>query len=400
MKRKLLLAVIYLITASYFFIITVVVVRSSYINETNLIYQTNIASGIDGLFLYFTNNGFQIPPLPFFVNLVFRSSHLSVVVFSTTMALFLLNLVRRAKNSDKVRFFFILIFGLLFFFYLPLLFVFTQNLQLVLLILIITLSNFFLIRFFRERKIYDIYYFGLLYGSSYWVYFETIFLLPLYALIIFVCSPKKNVDYKMSLVLVAFLPLLFSFLSWAYLSWLYTGNAVYNLTSSPLILGPNPVVSLDSLPVKLGQLFIRSLSFALPYYILLPYLISKKNFFRSPQLYIFFVPLLFILTRIIATGVLPAYHEYSFLLITVPLLLHFQEKPKFALTFILPFTLLATLIIGNSAFFSSSNPDEYHFSRILTRRIRVVETSFMQRFEDNTYETTNPLFRYAHISTD
>lgn len=369
MKNRFLLAVIYLVTFSYFFFMTIMVLRSGYINETNLTYQAIVASGIDGLFQYFTNTSFQIPPLPFFFNLVFRNPYLSAVIISTTTVLFLLNLVKNTLNSDKVRLFFVFIFGMLFFFGLPLLFVFTQNLQFVLLIFFITLSNYFLIRFVRDRNIYDIYYFGLLYGSSYLIYFETIFLLPLYGLIIFICFPKRNIDYKMSLALVAFLPLLFFFLSWAYLSWLYTGNAVYNLTSSPLLVNPNQEIMPHSLPFMLGHFFHRSLSIALPFYILLPYLAINNHFFRSPQFYIFFVPLLFFLTRIISTGAVPAYHEYSLLLITVPLLLHFQEKPKYALNLILPVALVVALIIGNNAFYSSSNPDEYHFSRILTRQI-------------------------------
>lgn len=335
-------------------------------SQANLFYLSRLTLELETPFFHFLDLDPNRPPLPYFIALLFRSPYAASAVLGALLALFYYRLAVAAKKETLSQF-----LSLLFFlFYLPLIYVFSQNLQFALYTFLFVISNFCLIRFLKKKSVNDFYFFALLYGLSYFTLYEAIFLLPLYLLILLVCTRGTNIHYRLSLLLIAFLPMLFVFLSWTYLSWLFTGSADFFVESG---FGQEPMGIVDQaehLWFLLGRSLSDSFKYSFVFYLLAPFLFLEKRFLQSPLPYIYFSPLLLLFVLAITTGNVPAQHELIVLPLMIPVVFFFFEREKYLLKTFLPLALVVLLITGNYAFVTSGDAQETAFARAVTMQER------------------------------
>lgn len=383
MAKNSLLIILFLLLLSYYTFVSLELLQSNYHAPGYLFYESKLTLERETSFFNFGSIDFGHPPLPYILTLLVQNPLLAATATGAALALFTLWVITQAKNKGTSH----LVYFLFLFFSLPLLFLFTQELELLIYFFLFTLSNFFLARYLREEGIYDIFYFGLLYGLSYYVFFETLFLLPLYIFIIFFCTPHR-LEKKFSLGLVAFLPLIFMVFSWSYLTWMYTGNWSFFTNTNPTYYRFLSIIPSTYSFQTLSNIISRSLLIALVYYAILPFLFFRKKFFHSPLLYIYFSPLLFLIIKSVSLGIAPAYHEYLLLIFIIPTVIYFLPGRKDILKIIFPIALTLTLVSGNIAFYTQENIGEKTFSQLLTGQQEKIATSPYQEISTILNKTT------------
>jgi len=382
------LATAMLLLTGYYILLTNQTIKSGLQNPENLYYLSKLMLEINTPYFYFLDFNSYQPPLPYFAALLFRNPYAANIAVGIFFALFVFWL------TIKKRYILTLIFLLFsyFFLYLPLLYLFTSKLQMGLYFFLFCLCNFFLIRFIKNRKIYDIFYFGLLYGLSYFTLYEAIYLVPLYFLIIFITTPDIKLDHKLSLILVAFMPIVFMFLSWSYLCWLFTGQARIVVSSTPYYLRFMVYLPTSLLRDNLIDIFLSSFKFTFIYYAFLPMLFLQKDFWRSPLTYFYLSPLFLLLLKTISWGTAPEFYEYTIFILIIPVVFYFFDfnidTTKATAKTIIPLIFAIFLIIGNIAFYNYASREENQFARVIARQELHVEERYYKEIADLLNETS------------
>lgn len=377
-----------LLLTGYYILLTNQTIQSGLQNPENLYYLSKLMLELNTPYFYFLDFNSYQPPLPYFAALLFRNPYAANIAVGIFFALFVFWLTNNRRYVETIIF---LIFSY-FFLYMPLLYLFTSKLQMALYFFFFCLSNFFLIRFMEKRKIYDIFYFGLLYGLSYFILYEAIYLLPFYFLIIFITMPDIKLDHKLSLILVAFMPILFMFLSWSYLCWLFTGQARLVISSTPYYLRFMVYLPTTLLKDNLISIFLSSFKFTFIYYAFMPLLFLQKDFWRSPLLYFYLSPLFLLLLKTISWGTTPEFYEYTILILIIPVVFYFYDfnidTSIVTIKTIVPLISAIFLIIGNIAFYNYASSEENHFARVIARQELYIEERYYKEVADLLNETS------------
>ncbi len=366
------LAILLILLLIYYLFLMTQTIKTGSQTPENLYYLSKLMLELNTPYFYFVDFNTNQPPLPYFAALLFRNPYAATIATGVFFALFVYWLMRSRKYVEA----FVFIIFSFFFLYMPLLYLFTSKLQIALYFFLFSVSNFFIVRFLKNRKTYDIFYFGLLYGLSYFVLYEAFYLLPIYLLVIFICTPDAKIDQKMSLALVAFMPVIFMLLSWSYLCWIFTGRVALIAGSTPIYLRFMVYTPFLTIMDNLSDIFINSFKYTFVFYALLPLLFFEKGFWRSPLIYIYMSPLFLLMIKTISWGAAPEFYEYTILILIIPVVFYFYDIKRSGTKNLLIVLLVAFLIIGNIAFFNFAGDHENQFARALSRQQVVIEPSY------------------------
>jgi len=255
------------------------------------------------------NLGFDMPPLPSYLSVIFRNPFLATA-FVGGLAVFMLlfkiyqGFIQRLISPA------LLIILALYILTSPLsLFLFTQQLPACLLIMLLTQCFHHLYRYQRDKISFDIFVFGMLSTLLFFTEFQTIFLTPLliFALTTQISSQKDS-RLAASIPFVGLFPVIFFALSWCYLNWLFLGDPFHFIAYWRSALEPaiptaeGLAAAQDSLFAlkKTGAICVANFFLLLPYFVILFRLFIPKLSRCAVSLAVAATPLLLLFIQVIS----------------------------------------------------------------------------------------------------
>jgi hypothetical protein len=236
------------------------------------------------------NLGFVYPPFAFLPFLIIEDYKMvSPLASSFLLTFFFSFLLKRFQGPA----YFILLFLLLN----PLvLFLAVYRFEVLAFYILLTLSTVTLIIHLETG--YSLYLFisGFIFGLCFFLDFRSVFLIPVVALVIYLGTKGKHINYRLALLIVKLSPVVFFVFAWLYLSWIFTEDP-FNFIKSPYSffksepLDPSLFLIKGSFWQSLEYVIFRLLAY-LP--IILPYFIVLFNMRRYRPLYLMPVYLLYI----------------------------------------------------------------------------------------------------------
>jgi len=300
------------------------------------------------------NLGFDTPPLPSYLTVIFRSPFWATA-FVGGLAAFMLLFKIYQGFINKLISTPLLIMLAIYILASPLsLFLFTQQLPACLLIMLLTQCFHHLYRYKRDNISFDLFIFGMLSTLLFFTEFQTVFLIPLLisALTIHV-GIHLGRQQAASIPFVGIFPVVFFALSWCYLNWLFLGDPFHFILYWRSVLEP-------AIPTAEGLAAAHDFSFALRktivicganFFLLLPYfLILIKLFIPRPtrcavSLAVVATPLLLLYIQVITQQTeIKSYFFLIFLTTSVTIWLNNPQETRgrwfnwmFALSFVISF---------------------------------------------------------------
>ena len=196
------------------------------------------------------NFGFIYPPLPIFLVGLFNGNVLLAQSFVASLISTLIAFHIR-KTTPSLRQAFPLIVFMTFSF--PVLFLATQRFDLYLYFFLVVLSAKLLYQFKKEQYALDLFCAGPLFGAAFFTHFSSIYLLPVFFFLIWFFyedQPQKIIPISLTF----FTPFCVSFFIFAYVNYLFTGEAFGFLIQYHLLFSNSDVASLLSSGGFLGDI--------------------------------------------------------------------------------------------------------------------------------------------------
>lgn len=302
MSRKIVAVLLFLIFFALYLWLGLQAYRHGFTSQHNLFYAEKALLALKGDPPRLENVGLVYPPLPFLLTLLPPYPFVGGVLIGALLSTFLVLRVSRVSSVGGITKASFLILLLASF---PVLFLVTQRPAVTVFFALFVLANFFLLRFHESGYTLNIFLFGITYGLSFLAAYEAIFLLPYYLVVCVTMIPLRNRGYIFSTILVIALPSLFFLAAWTYLNWIFTQDPLHFLHSpysyflayrefTPLLAQTKGRVL-----ASLSFTVLWSLPFALPYYLLLPFVKKKQRRVRiDPALLIYLAPFWLLLLEV------------------------------------------------------------------------------------------------------
>jgi len=281
-KYFYLLLVFCLFFAVYYEIGNYLLDCRDYINKTLLFFSEKAILGISGYPPRLENIGFVYPPLIFIFFLIAKNPVLAVAILSSILSTFILYFTK----SYKVILLMLSTIGLYISLEEPTYF-----------LLYFMLASLALFLYFYRKTGLSLYIFiaGLIFGSSFYVDFTSITLIPFVLYAIYAQEKLIEKDKLLSMYIVTITPILFFAASWLYLNWVFMKDPLYFLESQYSIFHPK---SVDAMLAK-GNLELSTkffltkalyiIPFSLPYFMGLIKAIKDRFLFYMAPLYIIYI---------------------------------------------------------------------------------------------------------------
>jgi hypothetical protein len=256
------------------------------------------------------NIGFVYPPLAFLPFLIIEDYKIiSPLASSFLLTFFFSFLLKRCQNLS----YFILLFLLLN----PLvLFLAVYRFEVLAFYLLLTISTMTLIIHLETG--YSLYLFvsGFLFGLCFFLDFRSVFLIPLVALVIYLSTKEKDINYRLALLIVKLSPVLFFVFAWLYLNWIFTEDP-FNFIKSPYSFFKSE--PLDPALFLIRGSFWRSLEYVIfrlldylpiipPYFIVLFNLKKYRLFYLIPVYLLYISPMLLMFLSVYFSSFFPSYY--------------------------------------------------------------------------------------------
>lgn len=278
----------------YFFISYRLFLESSYIHSNLLFFAEKALIALQTS-LSLENIGFVYPPAafaPFLVvnNPIFVPTLMSSIL-STLLIVYLLKFY-------EVNTYYLL--ALTFFFLNPIyLFLASQRLDVLMFYIVLTLSVFYTLKHLETG--YSIYIFisGFLLGLTFFIDFRSLFIVPLYAIIVLTSTSNGSISYKLAILTVKITPIVFFFLSWLYLNWIFTENP-FNFIESPYSFFRSEQVPEEFMSVSgsfllsfiiILKYFAFNMPIFFPYFLVFFTLRRYRMFFSIPLFLVYTIPI-------------------------------------------------------------------------------------------------------------
>jgi hypothetical protein len=256
------------------------------------------------------NIGFVYPPLAFLPFLIIEDYKMvSPLASSFLLTVFFSFLLKRCQSSAH----FILLFLLLN----PLvLFLAVYRFEVLAFYLLLTISTITLIIHLETG--YSLYLFvsGSLFGLCFFLDFRSVFLIPVVALVIYLSTKEKDINYRLALLIVKLFPVLFFVFAWLYLNWIFTRDP-FNFIKSPYSFFKSEPLDLSLFLIKgsfwqsLEYVIFRLLAYLpiiLPHFIVLFNMRTYRLLYSMPVYLLYISPMLLLFFSVYFSTFLPSYY--------------------------------------------------------------------------------------------
>ncbi|OGV99355.1 MAG: hypothetical protein A3I04_04360 [Nitrospinae bacterium RIFCSPLOWO2_02_FULL_39_110] len=206
---------------SIYALINYLLFREGFIHPHLLFFGEKALLALRGVPPRLENIGFIYPPLPVFVAILFNTNILITQSFISSLisAYIVFELIKKIKPAGFI--FPLVIYMLLSF---PILFLATQRFDLYLYFFLIILSVKLLNSYMKNDYSLDLFLSGPFFGLTFFIHFNSIYLIPVFLIIIFFLS-RKNIKKFAVISLVFFTPYLIFLSIFAYINWVFTSEA-------------------------------------------------------------------------------------------------------------------------------------------------------------------------------
>ena len=324
------------------------------------------------------NLGFDIPPLPSYLTVIFRNPFLTAALVGGLGVFMLLFKIYQGFTNKLISPWLLVILALYVLVSPPALFLFTQQLPACLLIMLLTQCFHHLYRYEQHRISFDIFMFGMLSTLLFFTEFQTIFLIPfLVAAITAQVAFQGDERLAAAVPFVGLFPVIFFALSWCYMNWLFLGDPFHFIHYWRSVLEPAvPTVaglaaSHDYLFAlrKTGAICFANFFLLLPYFVILFRLFVPKPSRCAVSLAVAATPLFLLFIQVITQHTeIKSYFFLIFLTTAVTIWLNNPRETRGKW-----FNWIFTLSFAVSLFVSILYPqpdyttrEEAMFARVLT----------------------------------
>jgi hypothetical protein len=316
MRVFLVLYAIFLTFYALFFFISNPLYQHGYIHLNILFYAEKALLAKAGEPPRLENIGFVYPPLAFFPFLIIEDYKMVSPLASSFLLTFFFSFLLKRGQSPS---YFILLFLLLN----PLvLFLAVYRFEILTFYLLLTISTITLIIHLETG--YSLYLFvsGVLFGLCFFLDFRSVFLIPFVALVIYLSTKEKDLNYRLALLIVKLSPVLFFVFAWLYLNWIFTEDP-FNFIKSPYSFfksepfDPSLFLIRGSFWRSLEYVIFRLLTYLpiiLPYFIVLFNLRKYRLFYLMPVYFLYISPMLLLFFSVYFSTFFPSYY-YTILFI-------------------------------------------------------------------------------------
>ncbi|MEZ0362066.1 MAG: hypothetical protein ABWK04_09295 [Hydrogenobacter sp.] len=310
MLRFLALYSMFLSAFVLFFFIAQNTYELGYIHLNILFYAEKALLATEGEPPRLENIGFVYPPLAFLPFLLIREYlFVSPLVSALTISLFFSFLLKRCQKPVYAILPLILLNPLI-------LFLAVYRFEVLTFYLLLTLSVIMILLHMESG--YSLYLFvsGFLLGLCFFLDFRSLFLVPFFALALYMSTGEKNVSYRLALMIVKLSPIMFFAFAWLYLNWIFTGDPLTFIRSPYSFFRSEPIDpsllsvrgsffgSLEYTTLKL----ITYLPITLPYFLLLFSFKRYRLLYLSPAYLVYISPILLVLFSVYFSAFFPAYY--------------------------------------------------------------------------------------------
>jgi hypothetical protein len=256
------------------------------------------------------NIGFVYPLLAFLPFLIIEDYKMVFPLASSFLLTFFFSFLLKRRQSPA---YFILLFLLLN----PLvLFLAVYRFEVLAFYLLLTISTITLIIHLETG--YSLYLFvsGILFGLCFFLDFRSVFLIPLVALVIYLSTKGKDINYRLALLIVKLYPVMFFVFAWLYLNWIFTGDP-FNFIKSPYSLfkseplDPSLFLIRGSFWRSLEYVIFRLLAYLpiiLPYFIVLFNIRRYRHLYLMPAYLLYISPALLLFFSVYFSTFFPSYY--------------------------------------------------------------------------------------------
>jgi hypothetical protein len=359
----------------YFIFVAIFVLLSSiaktayehgYLHLNLLFYAEKALLGMEGDPPRLENIGFVYPPFSF-LPFLFVSDYIIAPSLVSAILLTLFILFMQKRNQDSGIYFlsaFLLLNPLV-------LFLSIYRFETLLFYLLLTFSVIILISYLKEG--FSIYLFlsGILFGLCFFLDFRSLFLIPIFAWIVYISTREREISYRLAILIVKLSPIIFFLLAWLYLNWIFTDSpftfilssysfftyftygAVETLAESKSIFGAIKYTTMQ---------LIYYFPMILPYFLVLFNLKSYKLLYLMPVYMIYLSPVILVLLSVYFSIFFPAYY-YTVLFLMFALAFQVICDTKVPKSLI--FTLVLSLMCSWVQTLGSEEENEKNFTRFL-----------------------------------
>lgn len=290
----LILSILILYTVYYSINITLLL-DYNYIHSKLTFFAEKALVATEGKPARLENIGFVYPPIAFVPFLLIKDPTVVAALVSATVSGLFVFLLIKEKDSLKIS---DLLYILLLLFNPLYLFLASQRFDVLLFYMFLSFSVWLSIKHLETG--YSIYAFasGLIFGLTFFVDFRSVFLLPVFAIGIYLSAKEKTLHYRLAIILVKLTPILFFLLAWMYVNWVFTEDPLHFINSPYSFFRGESVYTyssslLDSVRITFTFLFFN-IPLIAPYVIVLLYLIKYRLLYSIPFILFYIVPVLLI----------------------------------------------------------------------------------------------------------
>ncbi len=332
-----------------FFCIVLMAYHQGYIDLNILFYEEKALLAIKGSPPRLENIGFVYPPLAF-LPFLFVKDYIMVspLVSAVLMTAFMAFMVSRDSSTPIYMFLAFLLVNPL------VLFLASYKFEILSFYILLVLSVVSLIYHLETGYSFYIFASGLLFGICFFLDFRSLFLIPFFAVSIFLSTRDKDASYSMALTIVKLSPIIFFAFSWMYLNWIFTGSPLY-FVKSPYSFFKSEPVDVSLLIVKgkvLGsilyalKMLIYYLPVSFPYFLLLFRIRKYKVFYMIPLYMVYLFPVILMVFSIYFNTFFPAYYyAVIFLMFAVAFVIVLNIKPTKYFMFAVFISLITSWIL-------------------------------------------------------
>lgn len=343
MKRVVLILIIAILFTVYYSINVFFFLDYEYIHSKLTFFAEKALLATEGKPPRLENIGFVYPPLAFIPFLLVKNPVVVPALVSAVASGLLVFILM--KEKDSFLYVLLLLFNPLY------LFLASQRFDVLLFYILLSFSVFFALKHLESGYSIYAFAFGLIFGLTFFVDFRSLFLLPVFALGIYLSTNGKTSHYRLAILLVKLTPIIFFLLSWIYLNWIFTEDP-FHFIKSPysFFRGEDGYTYssslLDSLNITFKFLFYN-MPLILPYIIVFIYLARYKLLYSIPFLLFYILPVLLVYFSVYFGLFVPSFHQIILFLIfafmferftkkDVRLMLNLSMFISFILSFIFP----------------------------------------------------------------
>lgn len=313
------------------------------------------------------NIGFVYPPLAF-LPFWFINDYVAVspLISALVLTFFLFFLTSRCQNAAYFIIFFLLLNPLV-------LFIAVYRFEVLSFYLLLSFSVIMLV--LHMEKGYSIYLFGsgLLFGLCFFLDFRSLFLIPLFAFVIYLSTKEKDLGYRLAILIVKFSPIIFFFFAWLYLNWIFTEDPLTFIKSPYSFFKSEPLDTklifakghlFESLKYVIEK-FIKYLPIILPYFLVLFNLKRYRFLYLVPVYLIYLSPVVLVYFAVYFSTFFPAYYyTVLFLIFALGFQVSFGIKSSKLLALCFVVSLLSSWILP----LYSKEENEKNFVKFLVTR--------------------------------